>query len=66
MTKLVHALDAKLAIQIVPKEENVKRWYKVIESGKEKRITPSKAWPLKPKVEKELTQNNELEAYRLG
>lgn len=63
MTKLVQALDAKLSIQIVPKEENVKQWYKVLDTaGGGKKTAPSQNWHVKPKVEKEHFSGTEMEA----
>lgn len=62
MTKLVRALDAKLDIQIVPKEEHVKQWFKVLKTGGKGKLAPSKSWHLKPIVEKNSISDNELEA----
>ena len=63
MTKLVQALDAKIAIQIVPKEENVRRWYKVLNTRQGKRPIPSQNWYVKkPRVERESFSENAMEA----
>lgn len=35
MTRLVRALDGELHIHITPKEQQVARWFKVIDGGKE-------------------------------
>ena len=51
MTKLVQAVDARLAIQIVPKEENVKQWFRVLETKGEKKLIPSRTRAKKLNVE---------------
>jgi transcriptional regulator with XRE-family HTH domain len=45
MTKLVRALDAKLDIQIVPKEEHVQQWFKLLKSESKTIPWQSKNWP---------------------
>lgn len=66
MTKLVQALDSKLSIQIVPKEENVKRWFKVIEGDGKKEAKPSRLWPSKPTVERRFYPKDDMEALGLA
>ena len=62
MTKLVRSLDAKLEIQIVPKEENVTHWFKVLKNGIQEKPTILKNWQFETEVEENFTSNNELEA----
>lgn len=66
MTKLVQALDSKLFIQIVPKEENVKRWFKVIEGDGKKEAKPSRLWQSKPTVERRFYPKDDMEALGLA
>lgn len=45
MTKFVQALDAKLDIQIVPKEEKVERWFKALKNDQQVESDPMKIAP---------------------
>lgn len=45
MTKLVQALDAKLDIQIVPKEEKVESWFKALRNDQQTKSNPMKITP---------------------
>ncbi len=42
MTKLVQALDAKLDVHVVPKEEHVQQWFKVLKSKSREPVSPQK------------------------
>lgn len=63
MTKFVQSLDAKLDIQIVPKEEHVKQWFKVLETSQQEKSTLIKNWQFETVVENNCIPENEMEAY---
>ncbi|MDD2388988.1 MAG: helix-turn-helix transcriptional regulator [Desulfobacterales bacterium] len=63
MTKFVRALDAKLEIQIVPKEEHVMQWFKVLKNSTQDMPTILKNRQFETATGNNTISDNELEAY---
>lgn len=62
MTKFVQSLDAKLEIQVVPKEENVTQWFKVLKNSDQPKPTIMKNWQFETVSGYNTDSDNELEA----
>ncbi len=62
MTKFVQSLDAKLEIQVVPKEEHVTQWFKVLKNSDQPKPTIMKNWQFETVRGYNTDSDNELEA----
>lgn len=62
MTKFVQSLDAKLEIQVIPKEEHVTQWFKVLKSNGQPKPTIMKNWQFETVIGNNSISDNELEA----
>jgi len=62
MTKFVQSLDAKLEIQVVPKEEHVTQWFKVLKNSDQAKPTIMKNWQFETISGNNINPDNELEA----
>jgi transcriptional regulator with XRE-family HTH domain len=62
MTKFAQSLDAKLEIQVVPKEEHVTQWFKVLKNSDQPKPTIMKNWQFETISVNNIDSDNELEA----